>query len=82
MQRSPRSDGHTEGRDQGRRADRRGQGSGCRFGKHHDATWKDAQQAAWSDAELAEAFAYLGPTVFTGYLNYAQTDPDFRAHSL
>jgi hypothetical protein len=29
------------------------------------------------DTQLAEAFAYLGLTVFTGYfLNYAQTDPD------
>jgi Carboxymuconolactone decarboxylase family len=42
-----------------------------------DATWKAARQAGWSDAQLAEAFAYLGLTVFTGYfLNYAQTDPD------
>jgi len=42
-----------------------------------DATWKAAQEVGWSDAQLAEAFAYLGLTVFTGYfLNYAQTDPD------
>jgi hypothetical protein len=42
-----------------------------------DATWKAAQQAGWNDDQLAEAFAYLGLTVFTGYfLNYAQTDPD------
>jgi hypothetical protein len=42
-----------------------------------DATWKAAQQAGWSDAQLAEAFAYLGLTVFTGYfLNYAQTKLD------
>jgi len=42
-----------------------------------DATWKAAQQAGWSDAQLAEAFAHLGLTVFTGYfLNYAQTDAD------
>ena len=42
-----------------------------------DATWQAAQQGGWTDAELAEAFAYLGLTVFTGYfLNYAQTDPD------
>jgi hypothetical protein len=42
-----------------------------------DATWKAAQQHGWSDTELAEAFAYLGLTVFTGYfLNYAQTDRD------
>ena len=42
-----------------------------------DATWKAAQQAGWSDEQLAGAFAYLGATVFTGYfLNYAQTDLD------
>jgi hypothetical protein len=42
-----------------------------------DVTWKAALQGGWSDAQLAEAFAYLGLTVFTGYfLNYAQTDLD------
>jgi len=42
-----------------------------------DATWKAAQQAGWSDEQLADAFAYLGATVFTGYfLNYAQTNLD------
>ena len=42
-----------------------------------DATCEAAQQGGWSDAQLAEAFAYLGLTVFTGYfLNYAQTDAD------
>jgi hypothetical protein len=42
-----------------------------------DLTWKAAQQGGWSDAQLAEAFAQLGLTVFTGYfLNYAQTEPD------
>jgi hypothetical protein len=41
------------------------------------ATWKAAQQGGWSDEQLADAFAYLGATVFTGYfLNYAQTDLD------
>jgi hypothetical protein len=46
-------------------------------GKVTDATWQTAQQAGWSDVELAEAFAYLGLTVFTGYfLNYAQTELD------
>jgi hypothetical protein len=46
-------------------------------GNVSDVTWKAAQQAGWSDTHLAEAFAYLGLTVFTGYfLNYAQTDPD------
>jgi hypothetical protein len=42
-----------------------------------DATWKAAQQMAWSDEHLTEAFAFLGLTMFTGYfLNYAQTDAD------
>jgi hypothetical protein len=42
-----------------------------------DVTWKAAQQGGWGDAELAEAFAHLGLTMFTGYfLNYAQTDTD------
>jgi hypothetical protein len=42
-----------------------------------NATWESAQQAGWSDEQLADAFAYLGATVFTGYfLNYAQTDLD------
>jgi hypothetical protein len=46
-------------------------------GKVSDVTWKAAQQGGWSDAQLGEAFAQLGLTVFTGYfLNYAQTDKD------
>ena len=48
-----------------------------RAGSVTDATWQAARQAGWSDEHLAEAFAYLGLTVFTGYfLNYAQTAPD------
>jgi Carboxymuconolactone decarboxylase family len=46
-------------------------------GKVTDVTWKAARQTSWNDEQLAEAFAYLGLTVFTGYfLNYAQTDVD------
>ncbi|WP_413987893.1 hypothetical protein ACMDCR_17840 [Labrys okinawensis] len=42
-----------------------------------DATWKAAQEGGWSDGQLADAFAYLGATLFTAYfLNYAQTDLD------
>jgi alkylhydroperoxidase family enzyme len=42
-----------------------------------DAVWQTALQQGWSDTQLAEAFAYLGLTVFTGYfLNFAQADPD------
>jgi hypothetical protein len=46
-------------------------------GRVSDVTWKAAQQGGWSAAQLGEAFAQLGLTVFTGYfLNYAQTDKD------
>ena len=42
-----------------------------------DATWKAARDSGWDDTQLAEAFAHLGLTVFTGYfLNYAQTDAE------
>lgn len=45
-----------------------------------DATWNKARDAGWSDEQLAEAFAYLGLTVFTAYfLNYAKTEQDFVA---
>jgi hypothetical protein len=46
-------------------------------GKVEDTTWTTAQHAGWTDQELAEAFAYLGLTVFTAYfLNYAETEID------
>jgi len=46
-------------------------------GNVSDVTWQAAQQGGWGDAELAEAFAHLGLTMFTGYfLNYAQTASD------
>jgi hypothetical protein len=42
-----------------------------------DSTWDAARRAGWNDEQLANAFAHLGATVFTGYfLNYAQTDLD------
>jgi hypothetical protein len=42
-----------------------------------DTSWKAAQRAGWSDKQLADAFAYIGATVFTAsFLNYAQTDLD------
>jgi hypothetical protein len=41
-----------------------------------DVSWETTQQSG-CDAQLAEAFALLGLTVFTGYfLNYAQTEKD------
>jgi hypothetical protein len=46
-------------------------------GKVAEATWKAAQQSGWNDGQLADAFAYLGATVFTAnFLNYAQTELD------
>jgi alkylhydroperoxidase/carboxymuconolactone decarboxylase family protein YurZ len=46
-------------------------------GNVSDITWKAALERGWNDAELAEAFAHLGLTMFTGYfLNYAQTASD------
>jgi hypothetical protein len=42
-----------------------------------DLTWARAAGCGWNDEQLAEAFAYLGLTVFTSYfLNYAGTELD------
>lgn len=49
-------------------------------GRVSDTTWHAATQAGWTDEEMAEAFAFLGLTVFTAYfLNYAETDLDLPA---
>lgn len=46
-------------------------------GRVSDATWDTAVGLGWGDDQLAEAFAYLGLTVFTSYfLNYAATELD------
>lgn len=46
-------------------------------GRVSDPTWAAAAGAGWTDEQLAEAFAYLGLTVFTSYfLNYADTELD------
>jgi hypothetical protein len=46
-------------------------------GRVSDATWARAAASSWNDEQLAEAFAYLGLTVFTSYfLNYAATELD------
>jgi len=46
-------------------------------GRVSDATWKQAASCGWTHDQLAEAFAYLGLTVFTSYfLNYAATELD------
>jgi len=49
-------------------------------GRVIDATWDNAADHGWGDEQLAEAFAYLGLTVFTSYfLNYAATELDLTA---
>ena len=46
-------------------------------GRVSDAAWGRAISCGWDDGQLAEAFAYLGLSVFTGYfLNYAATELD------
>jgi hypothetical protein len=45
-----------------------------------DQVWTRATSNGWSGEQLAEAFAYLGLTVFTSYfLNYAETELDIPA---
>src|ERR1700736_5340532 len=45
-----------------------------------DLAWARAAGRGWSDEQLAEAFAYLGLTVFTShFLNYAETELDIPA---
>jgi hypothetical protein len=54
----------------------------ARSGRVSDVTWAQAERCGWSSEHLAEAFAYLGLTVFTAYfLNYAQTPADLAAAS-
>jgi alkylhydroperoxidase family enzyme len=49
-------------------------------GRVSDAAWDSAVSHGWSDEQLAEAFGYLGLTVFTSYfLNYAATELDVPA---
>ena len=49
-------------------------------GRVSDLVWARAAGSGWSDEQLAEAFVYLGLTVFTSYfLNYAGTELDIPA---
>jgi alkylhydroperoxidase family enzyme len=49
-------------------------------GRVSDAAWDRALAAGCTDDDLAEAFAYLGLTMFTAYfLNYAGTELDVPA---
>lgn len=46
-------------------------------GRVSDLAWEQAAASGWTAEQLAEAFAYLGLTVFTSYfLNYAATELD------
>jgi hypothetical protein len=49
-------------------------------GRVSDPIWARAVAAGCTDSDLAEAFAYLGLTVFTAqFLNYAGTELDVPA---
>jgi Carboxymuconolactone decarboxylase family len=52
----------------------------ARSGQVADGTWQRAVENGWNDEQLAEAFVYLGLTVYTAYfLNYAKTSNDLPA---
>jgi hypothetical protein len=51
-------------------------------GRVRDATWAGALEHGWTDEQLAEAFGYLGVSVFTShFLNYAATENDLPVHA-
>jgi alkylhydroperoxidase family enzyme len=57
-------------------------GAAASNGRVPEPVWQAARAAGWTDEQLAEAFAYLGLSVFTGYfLNYAATELDVPAGS-
>jgi lactoylglutathione lyase len=46
-------------------------------GRVDEATWQAARAAGWTEAELAEAFAFVGLTQFVdAFLNFARTELD------
>ena|SRR5215472_272396 len=51
-----------------------------RSGEVSDLAWQHAEASGWRSEQIAEAFAYLGLTVYTAYfLNYACTPEDLPA---
>ena len=51
-----------------------------RAGRVSDMIWEQAAACGWGSEQLAEAFAYLGLTLFTAYfVTYAQTPVDLPA---
>jgi hypothetical protein len=49
-------------------------------GRVDDMTWQAAQAAGWSDAQLVDAFAYVGLALYVDYFtNYASTPLDVPA---
>jgi hypothetical protein len=52
----------------------------ARAGRVSDIAWQHAAACGWDSEQLAEAFAFLGLTLFTAYfVNYAQTPVDLPA---
>ena len=75
-----RSGGQGPWRRQDRRADQSRPGGRGGPGHVSDLAWARATASGWTGEQLAEAFAYLGLTVFTSYfLNYAATELDIPA---
>jgi AhpD family alkylhydroperoxidase len=49
-------------------------------GEVQDTTWKQAQEAGWSDEQLTETFAHLAVNLYTNYFNhYVGTELDVPA---
>jgi catechol 2,3-dioxygenase-like lactoylglutathione lyase family enzyme len=58
--------------------------SAVNHGQVDSQSWQAARDAGWTDAELAEAFGFIGLTQYVdSFINYAQTemDPPFAAQS-
>ncbi|MBV9174110.1 MAG: VOC family protein [Chloroflexi bacterium] len=46
-------------------------------GRVEEATWQSARVAGWTDAELAEAFGFVGLAQYVdSFINFAETEPD------
>src|SRR5262249_13835442 len=51
--------------------------SALNHGRVEEATWQAARVAGWTEAELAEAFAFVGLTQYVdAFVNFARTDVD------
>ena len=51
--------------------------SAVNHGRVDEATWQAARAAGWTEAELPEAFAFVGLTQYVdAFINFARTEPD------